>query len=560
MDKQIHNQAQETLPTRQGRALGVCLAFEVPLLLFLFSAALGIWVAYDTAVAWGRFWWVAGGLALAAAFAYAPQRTANGDRTGLSPRRLLFGVLPTGVAVYFLLTNDWTGQEAKIPLLAPVLHSLALWLPDLQSYQLHPNVVGGVIAAFLPLQVLALRAEKQRTPALTAAGVVLVAVSAVGLVASESRGAWLALAVVGGGWLLVRWLARRRRWVLWLGLLGGAGLLCVLLLALTPLGEHLLALRPDRLEVWRNSLDLASDYSFTGLGLSGFTMAYSSYVLLVHVPHTIHAHNLLLDIYLQQGLLGLAAFLWLVVALAWPRQPDSPWAGAARASLAVILLHGLLDDAFYGYGGYATPLLFLPLGLLAGASRLMGRADWRSRNLGLRTAGVIAGTVAVLVAATWLLPGLRAAFEANLGAVFQTRAELSVYSWPAWPIQDAVRRSPEVDLREAISRYEIALRLDSANATANRRLGQIELSLGQYDEARRHMLTAYRAAPGQRATLQLLGEAYAVAGEIEDAAELWGTIEVDEDQLQLRRWWYGEYLHDGQRAEWLSQAAIAAGR
>ena len=96
------------------------------------------------------------------------------------------------------------------------------------------------------------------------------------------------------------------------------------------------------------------------------------------------------------------------------------------------------------------------------------------------------------------LPGSQAVIQANLGALAQARAELSVYQWPAWPIQDALRRSPEVDLAPAIAHYQAALALDPRNVAANRRLGQIELSDGQYDAARQHLEAAFAAAPGQR--------------------------------------------------------------
>ena len=125
----------------------------------------------------------------------------------------------------------------------------------------------------------------------------------------------------------------------------------------------------------------------------------------------------------------------------------------------------------------------------------------------------------------FLVPGAAAALQADLGAVSQTKAELSVYSWPAWPIQDELRRSSEIDLRQAIEQYRSALALDPYNVTAHRRLGQI---------------TCHRATTGLRKTIwslpiwwlqingqtrQLLGEAYAVTGELERARQLWQTTD-----------------------------------
>jgi tetratricopeptide (TPR) repeat protein len=147
--------------------------------------------------------------------------------------------------------------------------------------------------------------------------------------------------------------------------------------------------------------------------------------------------------------------------------------------------------------------------------------------------------------------------EANLGAVAQAQAELSVYHWPEWAFQDAVRRSPKVNLAPAIAHYQVALALDPANVTANRRLGQIELSLGQYDSACRHLQTAYAIAPSQRANRQFAGECFALSSDIKQATTLWKTIDTGQQQLKLREWWYTHFAGDQERAARIVQAAAA---
>lgn len=57
-----------------------------------------------------------------------------------------------------------------------------------------------------------------------------------------------------------------------------------------------------------------------------------------------------------------------------------------------------------------------------------------------------------------------------------------------------------MNLEAALRHYRGALTIDPGNVTANRRMGQIELSRAQYDDARRHLSAAYRGAPEQRAT------------------------------------------------------------
>ena len=164
----------------------------------------------------------------------------------------------------------------------------------------------------------------------------------------------------------------------------------------------------------------------------------------------------------------------------------------------------------------------------------------------------------MLMLGVWLVPGARAAIVANLGTVEQTRIELATYHWPESLFQDVVRR--KADLSTAIRDYRSALLLDPSNVTANRRLGQIELARGQYDEAQRHLSAAQAADPGQRATRQLLGECYAIAGETGPAAALWKTIDVSEGQLELRQWWYGEYLGERELAARIMQAQTTLGQ
>jgi predicted Zn-dependent protease len=116
-----------------------------------------------------------------------------------------------------------------------------------------------------------------------------------------------------------------------------------------------------------------------------------------------------------------------------------------------------------------------------------------------------------------------------------------------------------VDLAPAEGRFGAALALDPDNVTANRRLGQIELSRGQYEAARTHMAAAYASAAWQRPTRLLLGESYAAAGAVTEAARLWSGLEGTDVALAERAWWYGQ-LGDVQRQAWVDEAArLAAG-
>ena len=553
--------------TTHARVLGT--PFDRPLLLFVLAAALGAWNAYSQQAGWNRFWLIIAGITVYIGIVYAPVEVEFRGSKRISPVRAFLIILPAAISVYSLLTTDWMQWAQKLPWLNPWRSWIMMLRPAFSGITLHPNVVGGVLAALVPLQLAALLSVK-RSGTQTLLGALCLGLSVLGLFMSASRGAWLALAIVLAAWGLW-WLSgqvgnrrkglsdprlRRTLWVV--ALSSVVVMLCVAVFVMLSRGQ--MRDLDGRLALWRNSLDLALDYPLSGLGLASFEMPYSSYVLLVHVGYLTHAHNLLLDVWLGQGLLGLLGFGWLLAVAVRTGQPASPWRNAAFASLAVILLHGLLDDAFYGYDGRAIVLLFVPFALLARSAMAPEASDQRQVSMKRRNVyaiPILCSACVVLTVAALALPSGRAVIQANLGTLVQTRAELSVYQWPTWPIQDALRRSSEVSLEPAIARYATALALDPHNVAANRRLGQIELSKGQYDAARQHLETAFENAPGQRATRQMLGESYAITGDVKRAVSLWRTVDVSQGQLTARQWWY-EHIGEGLRARRIAEASSVA--
>jgi len=538
--------------------------FDVPVAVHALSALMGAWIAYDSEAAGLKLVLVWGGVAVYGGLSRMPSYASWRGRE-VPLLRLVIGLTPALVSGYFLLTNDWSQPTAKAAWLEPVRQWLAPWQLGLHLPRLHPNLVGGLLAMWLPLQAAALgpRSSRRGPAAIShlarSPSSALVAVSCAGLLMSSLRGAWLALAMSMGvwwWWRLSERLSRGRGWLI-PGIMWTIGLLLAVWLAVVSAwGPALMAVRPDRLLIWRNSWALAWDYFFTGLGLGNFAMPYSSYALLVHVPHTTHAHNLLLDLWLEQGLVGMLAFVWLVLVGFRPPPTAGPtrWRTAALLALLVIVFHGLVDDVYYGYGGRGALVLLVPLALLArrGEDRSSG---WPSPAPRARL--VSFGVAAVLLVLVGSLPATRALAWANRGALGQTRVELSTYRWPQWPVQDAVRRAREVDLFEPVRHYRAALAVDPGCASANRRLGQIALSLGAYDEARRLLATAYRLAPTQPATQLMFGESLALTGDIVWAADIWRTMSLEQDQLAIRQYWYGT-TDDARRAQWLSEAIALA--
>lgn len=562
--------------------------FDLLLILFLLLSGLAVWCAYDRQEAGSKFWLVAGGVIL---FYALVNGSVLGDR-----RAWLLGIFGAGVALYFLLTHDWLAFPAKIEALTRLGQALQAPLPALPGHRLHPNVAGGIMAAMFPFALLATGRAVGRVRRragregdrwlLLALGLMMCATLAFGLLMTTSRGAWLAL---GGAlilataawatWALSRWLGQHRpalqRWV-------PPGLVILLLATVLAFAliwpggsEAALAALPGpdtvagRSALWRNSLVLVHDYALLGAGLGSFQMLYSTYALLIHVGHSPHTHNLFLDVVIEQGLpsLFVLTLAWVLFAVAVWRALGRPLAGqgrfrgedynregigllvAAALSLAVTLAHGMVDDVYYG--SRAVVLLFVPLAfavpfLVPDGQPSAGR---RGRRWSLPLAAGLG--LVMLLALIWRGPVLSLAYS-NLGAVHQSQAELSLYTWPEWPIQDALRR--EIDLRGPVAEFEHALALDPGNASANRRLGQIELSLAEYEDALAHLEVAYAAEPWSPTTRQLYGEALIANGSLAEGQALWTTLKAGEGQLQARIFWY-QYIGDEERESWIRQAA-----
>ena len=541
------------------------------MILFLVSAGVGVWAAYDPGPAWAKFWLIVGAVGLYYALAHQP------DLEHLNISLAFFAVFGAALSLYFFATNDWDAHPVKVGLLVALGRRISALLPALSGHRMSPNVVGGMLAAVLPLAVpliASIRRAKGRWLGLL--GIAAALVAGMGWLFSISRGAWLALAGVTCAWGLWRgvgwWMGRRdleaeRAWRLRLGVMGGLLLVGLVLFAAAAAlvmagqlpGTEALA---NRLILLRRSLLLARDCVFTGAGLGTFQMNYSMYTLLIHVGYIVHSHNLLLNVLVEQGILGVAAFLLLVAAcaiLAARRlrvaEGGAAWAiEAGLCSLGAVLIHGLGDDALYGSRGVL--LLFVPAGLIVAASGMglgseaVARArPWRRWALGATLALLIVSGI------VWRRP-LLGAWYADLGAVAQARVELNAYDPNRFdsPTLDHVRR--QEDLSGAIAWLERAVQIDPANPTARQRLAAIGLSRGEYAAALGHMQAAWEAGHRDEVTRLLRGDALVAEGRIEEAAGTVRGLEWAEDRLMFQGWYRYWSVQDYARTADVCQAVL----
>jgi O-antigen ligase len=218
-----------------------------------------------------------------------------------------------------------------------------------------PNHLGLLLGRAIPFLLAgAWLLPRQRVPRLGAA-----ALCAVALGLSFSLGGWL------GTLAATLTLA---------GLLGGRRALAVVVVVSVVLGllalpvlrvERVLAhLDPTqgttfvRLQLWQASLELLAEHPILGIGLDNFLYRYPLHIPsgIVMEPNLSHPHNLVLQFWLQLGLPGLAALLWLLAAFGreairrvGPDRPAAERALAAGAlgSMVDFAVHGSIDNSYF---------------------------------------------------------------------------------------------------------------------------------------------------------------------------------------------------------------------
>jgi tetratricopeptide (TPR) repeat protein len=157
--------------------------------------------------------------------------------------------------------------------------------------------------------------------------------------------------------------------------------------------------------------------------------------------------------------------------------------------------------------------------------------------------------VVLLVAVIYRRP-LLATWYANLGAVEQTRLELSRYN----PYQfdkyslDQTRRDGWQDgsLAPALANFQRALAMDPQQPTALQRRAQIALSRGEYTAALEDTTRLWQAGNRDDVTRLLHGDALVANGRPEPAVDAVGGLTWAKPRLQFQAW-YRYWIHQDYR-------------
>jgi putative inorganic carbon (hco3(-)) transporter len=313
--------------------------YLIPGLLFLLAGALAVWSAPGRSSALGLY---RAYLVEPMAFAFVVVNVVRTpSRALLVASGLFLGGLGVGLANSFVVLEAIRHHTYQVTETPPVVvyltaNAVSLYVDPLAALAgalaLHGSgrtrLVGAIaFAASIPVEIL-----------------------------SFSRGGWLAFAVVVAGLALSH---RRRLVLLPAAVAGGAALALV-----PPIRQRaLIELRnaygstvDSRLELWTGTIRLIRARPLFGAGLAGFPERSAPYIRHFRTAASfIDPHNIVLNFWVETGLLGLLAMAWIIggaivlCARGWALVTEAwrPYQLGVLLAMVAVVVHGLVDVPYF---------------------------------------------------------------------------------------------------------------------------------------------------------------------------------------------------------------------
>ena len=242
----------------------------------------------------------------------------------------------------------------------------------------NPNMLGEYLILILPMIVAAMFGEKGWHK--KAAYTVCFAVGAMCLIYTWARGAWLGFMFAAVLFMLM-WNRKAMGLII-------AGIVAIpfsipflpesIVSRFTSIGDLSDTSTNYRVFIWRGSMNLASDYALTGIGVGeqafGRVYPYYSFAGIETAPH---AHNLFLQTFIEMGIFGFIVFLavlicMLQVGFSLAKNGDDKeirliGCGALAGVLAA-LLQGMTDYIWYNYRVFF--IFWIVIGIVSAAQRV----------------------------------------------------------------------------------------------------------------------------------------------------------------------------------------------
>jgi O-antigen ligase len=544
------------------RLILVTLPLTLFVALFTFSAYLATAATYDSALIGDSLnaIFLSFGLYLIIVYLLATRRLT----------RLLYGLL-LGIGAVFavLFISQFRYQDyTEVPDIILTLGNATSLLPNLSIGYLHPNAAATFLEALIPLGIAFFVRRRNWGIRIGVGAITLLMVYA--LLLTFSRGAFVGLFAAFVMIFIVLALSRLSLRVASVLVIAVLTLIVIAIYVLltadpassSPLLASVMETAGSRLTLYRNSLFLTRDYAFTGIGLgSTFAMVYSRYSLLIFVPFLTYSHNLLLAVWLNQGLLGIIALLGIIITyylfivrVMRSTKPSLLFHGTWLGVTAT-LVHGLTDARQYTESPWIMPMLFVMIGLTVA----LGLVSLRENEVNVNQSRILrtwllvsAALIGIGVIVTFISrTALTAAWYTNQGALEETRGELQ---------PDLSEGEQGAQYIGAQDWYQKALELDPNYPPANRRLGNLLVELDtDYEDAVALLETAYAGEPTNPAAIKGLGLAYVWVGRLEDAVRLLSILPPDA-KIEGEMYTWGTYRMNDQAQPLLAAYAWETGQ
>lgn len=531
---------------------------DLPIGIYVATATLSLWPSVDRAQSLNALLTIVAGVAV-----YYGVVNAATDVRRWQRAVAVFMLGGVALTMFAFQAAGWD-HFAGVVQLQPVYGWLAQ-LPNVWNRTVNVGIMASVVLLFAPLALALALATSILWRRII---LLLVAVIMIGLpVLARSRGDVLALLLTLPALFL--WRGRRGAAPVVAGVLGLCLAAVVLPLYAPGLASRLAFVYPSRWAVWERAAYILRDHPFTGIGLDIFPLVarvfypYFDYA----IERSEHAHTLLLQVGVDQGMPGLLAFAVLIIL--FYRANWHAWRAAGTreqrllalgifSSATAFLLGSAVDNGVMT--SRAAPAFWCLLGLGAGQAQLAGAhasapLPGRPPLARYTPALVSASAIAILLMALLV----RGAWLHNLGNIARNRG------WLGQDMDAAARARAGI---EALADY------DRAGDRAARNRGGLLLLAHHPAEAlfqlsgkptadERAATQAFmeplaaRTAPGQ-ATVDLeaavarypldrfahlfLADAYRLDGRLREAATEYGRAGVPADWLAAearRRWDWG---------------------
>lgn len=239
------------------------------------------------------------------------------------------------------------------------------------SYLGNPNLLGGYLLPAIGLSLVAIFVWQTLAQKCLAATILVVNCAC--LRYTGSRGGWIGFIVFAIAFLILMWYWWKiymppfwRKWSLPIAVGSLAGLLILAIATVEPLRDRsasIFQIRADssnnyRINVWMSSLEMVRDRPIIGIG-PGNDVFNKIYPLYQRPRYSaLSAYSVPLEVAVETGLIGLTAFVWLLLVifdggflqlrrLRDARSCEGYWLIGAIATIAGMMGHALVDTIWY---------------------------------------------------------------------------------------------------------------------------------------------------------------------------------------------------------------------